>query len=126
MKVHHIAITVNNLKESIDFWTQILGFKVVKKFSREDMGARAVFIELNGFQIELWEFQDMKENFNSLDDIKVRGIRHIAFEVDNLQKIISKLTAKGLKFSEPRLGASGHYYSFTKDPNGVALEFYEK
>ena len=68
----------------------------------------------------------MKENLDDLNDIKVRGLRHIAFEVDNLDKTIEDLKLKGLKFSDIKLGASGHYYSFTNDPNGVALEFYEK
>ena len=126
MRVHHIAITVNNLEESKRFYTQVLGFEVIKEFAREDMGAQAAFVQLNDFQIELWQFQDMKENLNPLDDIKIRGLRHIAFEVDNLENTISKLTDKGLRFSEPKLGASGHRYSFTTDPNGVALEFYEK
>ena len=126
MKVHHIAITINNLEESVNFYTNILGFELVKKFERKDVGAKAVFIKLENFQIELWQFEDIKENSNPLNDIKVRGIRHIAFEVDNLKETISKLKNKGLEFSEPKLGASGHYYSFTEDPNGVALEFYEK
>ena len=47
-------------------------------------------------------------------------------KVDNLKETISKLKERGLEFSEPKLGASGHNYSFTNDPNGVALEFYEK
>jgi glyoxylase I family protein len=126
MKVHHVAVTVNNLEESVIFYIQVLGFEIVKKFSREDMCAYATFVKLNDFQIELWQFQNMKENLNSLNDIKVRGIRHIAFEVDDLKETISKLTKKGLKFSKPKLGASNHNYSFTTDPNGVALEFYEK
>ena len=68
----------------------------------------------------------MKENLDDLNDIKVRGLRHIAFEVGNLNITIENLKSKGLKFSNIKLGASGHYYSFTNDPNGIALEFYEK
>ena len=126
MKIHHIAITVNNLEESIKFYTQILGFEIVKKFARKDMGAKAVFIKLGDFQIEMWEFQDIKENVDSLNDIKVRGIRHIAFEVSYLKETIFDLELKGIKFSNVKMGASGHNYSFTSDPNGIALEFYEK
>ena len=126
MKIHHVAITVNNLSESIRFYTEKLGFEVVKEFEREDMGARAVFIKLNNFHIELWQFREVKENKDSLTDIKIRGIRHIAFEVDNLNETIKRLSSLGLEFSEPQMGASGHNYVFSNDPNGVALEFYEK
>ena len=87
------------------------------------MNASATFVELNDFQIELWQFQDMKENADPLNDIKVRWIRHIAFEVSHLEETIARLTEKGLVFAEPRRGASGHRYAFTTDPNGVALEF---
>ncbi|PIR03968.1 MAG: hypothetical protein COV59_02175 [Candidatus Magasanikbacteria bacterium CG11_big_fil_rev_8_21_14_0_20_39_34] len=126
MKIHHVAVTVNDLKESVDFYTQILGFEIARQFAREDMGAYAAFVKLEDFKIELWQFQDTKEDANSLGDIKVIGIRHIAFEVENLEETIQELSKKGLKFTKPKLGASGHHYSFSSDPNGVALEFYEK
>jgi glyoxylase I family protein len=126
MKIHHIAITVKSIKESVDFYVNIFGFVVVKKFERRDMKAKAVFIELDGFYIEIWQFDDVKEANNILNDIKVLGIRHIAFEVNNLENVIVELRQKGLKFSKPMIGASGHNYSFTTDPNGIALEFYEK
>ena len=126
MKLHHIAITVNNLKQSIDFYTSILGFSIVKQFERKDLNGKAAFIELNDCKLELWEFKDMKENKDSLVDLKIRGIRHIAFEVDNLSKTIIQLKAKGIECSKPKLGASGHNYSFITDPNGIALELYEK
>lgn len=126
MKIHHVSVTVKDLKESVEFYTKILGFEISKEFGREDMGARATLISLNDFQIELWQFNDMRKNSDSLGDIKIIGIRHLAFEVENLGDTISKLQTKGLKFSEPKLGASGHNYSFSSDPNGVALEFYER
>lgn len=126
MHIHHIAITVNNLEESVIFYTQVLKFEIARSFTREDMKGCAAFIKLHNFQIELWQFQDMKENSDSLNDIKIKGIRHVAFEVDNLNQTIFQLQKKGLEFSEPKLGATGHNYSFTNDPNGVVLEFYEK
>ncbi len=126
MKIHHIAITVNNLKQSIDFYTSLFGFKIIKTFERKDLNGKAAFIELNDCKLELWEFEDMKENKDSLTDLKTRGIRHIAFEVDNLSKTIIQLKAKGIHCTTAKLGASGHNYSFLADPNGVAIELYEK
>lgn len=87
MRIHHIAITVNNLEESQKFYQDFFNFKVGEFFEREDMRAKFVHLELNGFIIELWEFTDIKENSDNLRDIKIRGIRHIAFGVENLDKI---------------------------------------
>lgn len=128
MKIHHVAITVNNLKESVKFYNKVLGFKIGKQFSKTIGGslAFATYVKLGNFQIELWQFENMKENLDSLGDITIRGIKHIAFEVNDLNKTIAKLENKGLQFSKPTLGASGHNYTFTTDPNGIALEFYEK
>ncbi len=126
MKVHHVAITVNDLEESQKFYQDFFNFKISKSFEREDMGAKAIFLELEGFFIELWQFADFKENIDELKDIRIRGIRHVAFEVENLDKILSDFKQRGLEVAEPKLGASGHMYSFISDPNGVALEIYQR
>lgn len=126
MKVHHVAITVNSLEKSQKFYQDFFNFKISKFFERKDMGAKAVFLELEGFFIELWEFADLKNNDDDLKDIKIRGIRHIAFEVENLDKTFTDFKKRGLEVTEPTLGASGHMYSFTSDPNGVALEIYQR
>jgi glyoxylase I family protein len=126
MKIHHIAITVNNLEESRQFYQDFFKFNTHKIFERKDLGAKAIFLELSGFYLELWQFKDLKDNSDDLRDIKVRGIRHIAFEVENLDKIISDVQQKGVEATKAKLSASGHYYSFISDPNGVALELYQK
>ena len=124
MKIHHIALTVNSLKESKDFYEKIFGFSVVKFFERKDMGGKACFMKLGSFTIELWEFDESADS--DVSDITLKGIRHIAFEVEDLDKCLSLLRSKGLTCTLPVQGASGHRYSFTKDPNGIPLELYEK
>lgn len=125
MTFHHVAITVNNLEESISFYKDFFGFEFVKEYAREDLGAEAVLLGLGGVHVELWYFVDMKVNEDALDNIRVRGIRHIAFAVADLGSVIAQFKEKGLEATEPKLGASGSNYSFVYDPNGVAVELYE-
>ncbi len=122
MQLHHVAITVKDLNESVQFYQDLFGFKQVQSFERRDLNGKAVFIEMNGFKIELWEFAQSVENKDNLGDIKVRGLRHIAFEVKDLDTVLFELKQKGAKTTEPQLGASGHRYSFLSDPNGIALD----
>ncbi|MDP2629792.1 MAG: VOC family protein [Candidatus Uhrbacteria bacterium] len=126
MKIHHIALTVNNLEESIEFYQNFFGFDRTQEFGREDMGARAVFLELDGMRLELWQFDSMKQNADELGDIYIRGIRHIAFEVDDIEERILFLQAHGLNPTKVKLGSSGHFYTFITDPNGIALELYQR
>ena len=126
MKIHHISITVNNLNESIRFYQDFFGFQILKFFERKDMNGKAVFLKLGDFLIELWEFEDILLNKDDLDNIKIRGMRHIAFEVRNLDKIVSDFKQRKLPVTNPKIGASGNKYSFTNDPNGIALELYQK
>ena len=126
MKLHHIAITVSNLQESIDFYQKFFNFEIIKEFERLDMNAKAVFLKLGDFAVELWEFQDGKSNQDDLGDIKIKGIRHIALAVENLDDEIKKLNKKGLKVSPAKKGASGGRYTFVFDLDGVAIELYEE
>ncbi len=126
MNIHHIALTVHSLEESITFYQKFFGFIKVQEFGRKDMGARAVFLELDGQRLELWQFDVMKENTDDFGDIYIRGIRHIAFGVENIEERIAFLRAHGLNPTQPKLGSSGHRYSFIADPNGISLELYEQ
>lgn len=125
MSIHHIALTVNNLEESVLFYQKFFCFIKIQEFGREDMGARAVFLELDGQRLELWQFDAMKENVDDLNDIYIRGIRHVAFAVKDIEKTLSFLREQGLNPSPPKLGSSGHVYSFIADPSGISLELYQ-
>lgn len=125
MKVHHIAITVKNLDSTIKFYQEFFKFKVAKKFERRDLGGKAVFMKLGNFQIELWAFSKTRSDKN-LNELNIIGIRHLSFETKNLDKTFKEFSARGLEITKPKMGASGHMYCFTADPNGIALELYQK
>jgi glyoxylase I family protein len=126
MKFDHIALTVNNLRESIKFYTDMFGFKATESYLKNESGAKFVYmVGESGVRIELWEFPDMKENKDDLEDLKVRGLRHICFEVEDIEKTVAELKEKGFEFPEPEMGSSGRRYTLSKDPNGIAIELLE-
>ena len=126
MKVHHIAITTKNLNKSIEFCQKFFNFELCKTFKRDDLKGKAAFLKLGDFSIEFWEFSDLIDNKDDFNNLKIKGIRHLAFEIEDLDKTFNDFKSQGLKITEPQIGASGHRYSFTSDPDGIALEFYQK
>ena len=126
MKVHHVAITVKKLEESRRFYEKLFGFKLVEEFEKEEVQAKGCFLKLNDFYLELWEFKDMKENKDDFSDLKIKGIKHLSFEIEDIFETIKKLKEKGLIFSEPKEGKTCKWYSFASDPNEISLELYQK
>jgi catechol 2,3-dioxygenase-like lactoylglutathione lyase family enzyme len=116
---------VNNLEESIKFYSKYFGFKLLKRFRKEEMNAEFCYMELADFQIELFDFNDMKENADDMEDLHIRGIRHLAFEVEDVEKTVNELRELGLNFPDPKTGSSGNKYTLGKDINGIQLELIE-
>ena len=55
------------------------------------------------------------------------GIKHIAFEVDDIQKSYEEAKAKGVVFTETRMRTDGSVGTvFFKDPSGIILQFIQR
>jgi glyoxylase I family protein len=126
MRIHHIAISVKSLIKSAEFYKDIFGFIEVKKFEKKELGGKAMFLKLKDTQIELWQFDKQVKNKDDFRSLNVLGLKHIAFEVSNIEKEYRKMKGGGIKISKPKLGASGAKYLFLKDPDGLPIELYEK
>lgn len=122
MKLHHVSITVKNLEESTAFYVDNFGLRVIEEFGKPDEGWNARFLESDNAAIELFEFGDAGSG-NDNEDIKIIGIRHIAFAVEDIDEEVRRLSH--LEFTPVRTGVSGRRLAFTQDPNGVKIELYE-
>ena len=55
------------------------------------------------------------------------GIKHIAFEVDDIEKSYEEAKAKGVVFTETRMRPDGSVGTvFFKDPSGIILQFIQR
>jgi glyoxylase I family protein len=125
-KVGHVAITVSDIEKSKKFYEENFGFTFIKQFEKPAVGAKFCYLELEGFQIELWEFASQKQSSENLQDLEVRGLRHLAFVVDDVEAVVSDLQSKGLNFSDVKVGSSGKKFSLGSDLDGIGLEIIEK
>ncbi|MDO8659358.1 MAG: VOC family protein [Candidatus Parcubacteria bacterium] len=125
MKIHHTAITVLSLEKSVEFYQDVFGLKVEGTFTKEDRGIKFVLMSNdNGGRIELFQFENSSGLHESQNDLSIQGIKHIAFESDDVEAMWIKLKDK-YECTDVKKGVSAKYF-FIKDPTNIPLEIYQK
>lgn len=127
---HHTAISVSDIEKSMEWYHRVLGFKPEMVVKRPDMGATIGMMSLQEYHLELFCFKDYNPlpeyRKNLLDDLKTIGTKHLALGVENIDEVVEELSEKGVFFPEkPKLGATGHRYTFFHDPDRILIELYE-
>jgi glyoxylase I family protein len=123
--IHHIAIICSDYERSKAFYTQVLGLTIIKEVYREERQSYKLDLALNGrYVIELFSFPDPPQRLSRPEGT---GLRHLAFEVNNIEETIHQLT-KHQVVSEPiRVDEyTGKKFTFISDPDQLPIEFYER
>ena len=122
--LHHIAIICSDYERSKKFYTEILGFTIVREVYREERRSYKLDLALNGeYMIELFSFPDPPARVSRPE---ATGLRHIAFHVADIEAAKKELEAKGV-ISEPiRIDEfTDRKFTFFSDPDGLPIELYE-
>jgi glyoxylase I family protein len=125
---HHVAISVSNLTETMDFYAK-LGFREVKTWHDESRLVFIVHLALNDYILEVFWYSDHRpaplESAALEDDLRIVGVKHFALQVSDIQQALVTLREHGYADSSTSisLGRTGIYYFFIKDPSGNWLEF---
>jgi glyoxylase I family protein len=124
-RVHHIAIICSDYQRSKQFYTEILGLKIVREIYRQERNSYKLDLEVNSqYQIELFSFPDPSARPSRPE---ATGLRHLAFEVDNLGEAVSEIINHGVIVEPIRVDEfTGKKFTFFSDPDGFPIEFYEK
>jgi glyoxylase I family protein len=123
--IHHIAIICSDYDKSKHFYTEVLGFKIDGEIYREARESYKLDLSLNGqYCIELFSFPNPPKRPSRPEAL---GLRHIAFEVDDIEEAILFLTTKGIIPEPVRIDeTTGKKFSFFSDPDDLPIELYEK
>jgi glyoxylase I family protein len=122
--IHHVAIITDNYERSKLFYTEILGFEVIKETFRKERNSFKLDLSINGvYQIELFSFPETKPRASFPEQ---RGLRHLAFGVNNIEKAREELILKSIDVEAIRIDEiTNKRFCFFKDPNNQPLELYE-
>ncbi|EGR0682115.1 VOC family protein [Vibrio cholerae] len=123
-RIHHAAIICSDYPRSKAFYTEILGLRVVAENYRAARDSYKLDLALpDGSQIELFSFPNAPER-PSFPEAK--GLRHLAFVVDDVAEIKAQLEQQGVSVEPIRIDEyTGKAYTFFADPDGLPLELYQ-
>jgi glyoxylase I family protein len=124
-KVHHIAILSSDYEKSKAFYTTVLGLEVIHEEYRKERQSYKADLSLNGeYIIELFSFPNPPKRVSRPE---AAGLRHLAFEVDDLTTIVETLQKQHILAEAIRIDeTTGKRFTFIFDPDNLPIEFYEK
>jgi methylmalonyl-CoA epimerase len=113
-KFDHIGIVVEDIEKATKALSDFFDLQPEERMDIEDGGIRMAFYALGVGQMEIIEFQKPMDGVDPLVFQPSAGIQHIAYQVDNFDNALKKLTQKGLKVVKgfPRKGAHGRVAFF--------------
>jgi lactoylglutathione lyase len=126
MRILHTMLRVGNLDKSLEFYTQVLGMKLLRRKDYPDGKFTLAFVgyqdEASGTVLELTHNWDTS-SYNLGD-----GFGHIAVEVDDAYQACENTKKMGGKVTR-EAGPMKHgttVIAFIEDPDGYKIEFIQK
>jgi glyoxylase I family protein len=121
--VHHIALICSNYQESKRFYTETLGLEIIAEHYRGERDSYKLDLGIDGrYILELFSFPNSVPRPSRPE---ARGLRHLAFCVDDVQEAVWQLEEKGIECEPIRIDPyTGKQFTFFNDPDGLPLELY--
>jgi lactoylglutathione lyase len=119
MKFRWVTINVKDLEESLNFYQEIMGLNISRRFNIDNNDKEIVFLGDGEGQIELI--------YNSKSrDVAIGEDISLGFEVESLEKINEILKKNGVQIhSGPFQPNPSLKFIYVLDPNGVKIQFVE-
>jgi methylmalonyl-CoA/ethylmalonyl-CoA epimerase len=129
-KIEHIGIAVRNLSQSNELFSKLFGKAHYKIESVTSESVNTSFFMLGDIKIELLEATDDNSAISKFIEKKGEGIHHIAFEVDDIEKEMTRLKNEGFDLinQQAKDGADNKRICFLhpKTTNGILVELCEE
>jgi len=126
MRILHTMLRVGDLERSIDFYTKVLGMRLLRKHDYPEGKFTLAFVgyhdESDGAVLELthnWETKAYELG---------TGYGHVALEVDDAYRACDEVRARGGKVTR-EAGPMKHgttVIAFVEDPDGYKIEFIQR
>ncbi len=122
--IHHIAIICSDYERSKDFYVKGLGLTILHETYRKERESYKLDLALNNrYCIELFSFPKPPKRLSQPEGT---GLRHLAFEVNDLDATLSALHTRGILSEVIRTDEiTFKRFTFIFDPDDLPIELYE-
>ena len=129
-KIDHIAIAVRDLDTAIDFFSRVLGFRLIRRrvITGQRTGMISAELEHNAIKFVLCQGTEAESQVSRLVDECGPGVAHIALSVGDVDGISRRLKEQGLGFDTAVIAGAGLKQIFSsRDGNsGLSFELIER
>ena len=119
-RVDHVEIVPRRAEETINFYVNILGFRVK---SRNEVKMppikEVIYLELGDTVIEIISVDNPKPKSNNPWEVGCRGI---ALEVEDMAKAVDYLKGKGIAIAREPVDLGDSFRGEIRDPDGLIIE----
>jgi methylmalonyl-CoA/ethylmalonyl-CoA epimerase len=128
--VDHIAIAVNDLEQSIEFYGKVLGFQLHERRRTEGKTTAMIsaVMKAGPITVVLLQGSTPESQVSKYVEHYGPGVQHIAVAVDNLPEMAEELKGAGMEFDTNVISSPGLRQIFSaRDPgSGMMYEFIER
>jgi len=126
MRILHTMLRVGDLKRSIDFYTAVLGMKVLRQKDYPDGRFTLAFVGYGDEDKEA--VLELTHNWDTAGYDLGTGYGHVALEVDDAYKACDEVKKRGGRVTR-EAGPMKHgttVIAFVEDPDGYKIEFIQR
>lgn len=123
MRLAHVMIRVNDLQESIDFYTKIFGMKLQKKTENPEYKYTLAFLGYTD-DPSSETLIELTYNWGKAEYQHGDAFGHLCFKVDDVYRACERIELQGAVVTRkpgPVKGGST-VIAFVRDPNGYQIE----
>jgi glyoxylase I family protein len=123
-RIHHVAVICSDYAASKRFYVEVLGLRVIGETYRESRGSYKLDLAVNDtYVIELFSFPNPPPRPTQPE---ARGLRHLAFEVEDVLQARQELEMAGIPVEPIRVDeTTGKSFTFLRDPDDLPIELYQ-
>ena len=122
-RLHHVAIICSDYAGAKEFYVGKLGLPLVREVYRPERRDYILTLLVGSVEIELFIVENPPARVTNPE---ARGLRHLAFHVENIEPAVAWLKEKGIETEPIRVDPfTGGQMTFFRDPDGLPLELHE-